>query len=118
MTYSLECGYNALADYGDRTMPRLCPEIKALRCAALKEWWEKGPHPSQIKRRRDERWVRRGSFITVLAENGYRPLQDRALEIALAAASLDPNEPVILPRTSLGDVFGNDDLVRYIVAFL
>jgi hypothetical protein len=33
-------------------------------------------------------------------------------------ASLDPNEPVILPRTSLGDVFRNDDLIRYIVEFL
>jgi hypothetical protein len=108
----------ALTDYGQSIYSRPSPETKAIRCATLKEWWEKGPHPSQIKRRRDERWARRGYFITVLAENGYRPLKARALEIALAMASLDPNEPVILPRTSLGDVFRNDDLVRYIVEFL
>jgi hypothetical protein len=71
-----------------------------------------------VQRRRDERWERRGPLLTVLAEHAYRPLQARALEIALAALAVDPNEPVIFPRTSLGDVFRNDYLVRYIAEFL
>jgi hypothetical protein len=110
----------ALTHYGCKSNDYrgLSPETKALRRAALQRAWENGPHPSQIKRRCDERWIRRGSFITVLAENGYRPLQARALEIALAALAVDPNEPVIVPRTSFDDVFRNDNLVRYIAEFL
>ena len=109
---------SVLDHYGRNSRTGFTIEMRPLRCAVLKEWWEKGPHPSQIKRRSDKRWAKCGPFITVLAENGYRPLQARALEIALSALSLDPNEPVILPRTPLGDVFRNDDLVRYIVEFL
>ena len=75
----------ALAHYGRWTYPSISPETKALRVAALEAWWAAGPHPSQVQRRRDERWARRGPLMTVLAEHAYRPLQLRALAIAAAA---------------------------------
>ena len=43
-----------------------------------------------MQRRRDERWARRGPLMTVLAEHVYRPLQLRAMALALAAADLGP----------------------------
>jgi hypothetical protein len=75
----------ALTHYGAYAHPPITPETKALRVATLEAWWAAGPHPSQVQRRRDERWARRGPLITVLAEHAYRPLQLRAQAIAAAA---------------------------------
>ena len=108
----------ALAEYGDWVHPRLSREITALRCAALEAWRAAGPHPSQVQRRRDERWARRGPLITVLAEHAYRPLQLRALAIALAAAELDPAEAVVLQTSRMQDVLRDEGLVRYVMSFL
>jgi Ankyrin repeats (3 copies) len=113
--------YNKMAvlnDYGIHARPRISPESKAIRRAALKKWWEKGPHPSQIKRRRDECWARRGPLLTVLAEHAYRPLQARALEIALAALSLNPIEAIVISTNPKEVVLRDEGLVRYIVAFM
>ena len=119
--------YTALTHYGRYAEPRLSPETKALRVAALEAWWAAGPHPSQVQRRRDERWARRGPLMTVLAEHAYRPLQLRALALALAAAELDPAapiEPVALATSQqrhaylLGRVLSCEGIVRLLVALL
>ena len=108
----------ALANYGHSGDPPLSPETKALRVAALEAWWAAGPHPSQVQRRRDERWAWRGPLMTVLAEHAYRPLQLRALAIALAAAELDPAEAVVVQTSRMQDVLRDEGLVRYVVSFL
>ena len=106
--------WTALTHYGRFANPA----TKAIRCATLQRAWENGPHPSQVQRRIDERWERRGSFLTVLAEHAYRPLQARALEITLAALSLDLNEAIVISTNPKEIVLRDEGLVRYIVAFL
>ena len=108
----------ALAHYGHWLDPRPSPETKALRIATLEACWAAGPHPSQVQRRRDERWARRGPLMTVLAEHAYRPLQLRALAIALAAAELDPAEAVVVQTSRVQDVLRDEGLVRQVVSFL
>jgi hypothetical protein len=108
--------WTALTHYGHNIYPPLSPEIKAIRCAALEAWWVAGP--SQVQRRRDELWERRGPLLTVLAEHAYRPLQARALEIELAALSLDPNEPVLISTKPKEVILHDEGMVRYIVGFL
>jgi hypothetical protein len=104
---------SSIAKYGTNSL--LSPKIRALRRANLQKSWENGPHPSQIKRRI---WERCRPFLTVLAEHAYRPLQARALEIALAALSLDHAEPVVISTNPKEIVLRDEGLVRYIVAFL
>lgn len=67
-------GFFALSCYGDYADPPVTLEEQARCCAKLEGWWADGPHPTQVQRRRDERWVRRGLFVTVLAEHAFRPL--------------------------------------------
>ena len=105
----------ALAHYGHWASPRLSPETKALRVAALEAWWAAGPHPSQVQRRRDERWARRGPRITVLAEHAYRPLQLRAL--AIAAAAVDAPLPLLV-HSAKEVVFRHEGLARYVILYL
>ena len=105
----------ALAHYGVRANPRLSPETKALRVAALEAWWAAGPHPSQVQRRRDERWARRGPLITVLAEHAYRPLQLRAQ--AIAAAAVGAPLPLIA-HNAKEVVCRHEGLARYIIMYL
>ena len=105
----------ALAHYGDSVYPRLSPETKALRVAALEAWWAAGPHPSQVQRRRDERWARRGPLITVLAEHAYRPLQLRAQ--AIAAAAVGAPLPLIV-HSAKEVVFRHEGLARYVILYL
>ena len=107
--------WTAIAHYGRSARPPLSPETKALRCAALEAWWAAGPHPSQVQRRRDERWARRGPLITVLAEHAYRPLQLRAQ--AIAAAAVGAPLPLIV-HSAKEVVFRHEGLVRYVVSFL
>ena len=124
---SLPLGHTALGQYGQWLDPPFSPETKTLRVAALEAAWAAGPHPSQVQRRRDECWARRGPLIMVLAEHGYRPLQLRTLATALAAASLDPTSPIqpVALTTSLqrhtyllGLVFSNEGIVRLLVMLL
>ena len=107
----------ALSDYGDYVNYHrvISPETKALRCTVLQKAWENGPHPSQVRRRN---WERRGPFLKVLAENAYLPLQARALEIASAALSLNPNEAVLISTKPKDIVLRDKSLVGCIVAFL
>ena len=113
------CKQTALTDYGFYHLRiRLSSETKAMYCATLQKAWENGPHPSQVKRRRDEYWARRGPFLMVLAEHGYRPPQARPLEIALAALSVDPIEAVVISTKPQEVVLRDEGLVRYIVEFM
>ena len=105
----------ALAHYGVRANPRLSPETKALRVAALEAWWAAGPHPSQVQRRRDERWARRGPLITVLAEHAYRPLQLRAQ--AIAAAAVGAPLPLLV-HSAKEVVFRHEGLARHVILYL
>ena len=105
----------ALASYGVWAKSRLSPETKALRVAALEAWWAAGPHPSQVQRRRDERWARRGPLITVLAEHAYRPLQLRAQ--AIAAAAVGAPLPLIV-HSAKEVVFRHEGLARYVILYL
>ena len=105
----------ALAHYGLHARPPLSSETKALRVAALEAWWAAGPHPSQVQRRRDERWARRGPLITVLAEHAYRPLQLRAQ--AIAAAAVGAPLPLIV-HSAKEVVFRHEGLARYVILYL
>ena len=120
-------GQTALGLYGRDANPPLSPETKALRCAALEAAWAAGPHPSQVQRRRDERWFRRGPILWVLAEHAYRPLLHRLLAAASVAAAADhaaPIQPVALATSQqrhaylLGRVFSCEGIVRLLVALL
>ena len=104
---------SAIFKYG--TNSHLSPKIRAHRRATLQKAWENGPHPSQIRRRN---WERRRPFLTVLAEHAYRPLQARALEIAMAALSHDPIEAIVISTNPKEVVLRDEGLVRYIVSFL
>ena len=107
-------GQCALSHYGSWASRLITPETKALRCAALEAAWAAGPHPSQVQRRRDERWFRRGPILWVLAEHGFRPLQHRALAIFLAAAG----GTFAMQHSGKSTVFRHDAAVRRIVLFL
>ena len=48
----------------------------------------------------------------------HRPLQLRALSLALAAAELDPAEAVVVQTSRMQDVLRDEGLVRYVVSFL
>ena len=111
-------GWAALSHYGHCKTPYLSDADKVLRCAALEAAWAEGPHPSQVQRRKEERWERRGPPLTVLTEHAYRPLRLRALAIALAAAAVDPAEPVVKQTSRMQDVCRHEGLVRQIAAFL
>ena len=56
----------ALQMYGEISRPSLSPAVLAERRAALSAAFAEGPHPSQVQRRRDERWARRWPFVRVL----------------------------------------------------
>ena len=85
------------------------------RRAALEAAWAAGPHPSQVQRRRDERWARRGPLLTVLAEHAYRPLQLRAQ--AIAAAAVGAPLPVLV-HSAKEVVFRHEGLARLIISYL
>ena len=48
--------------YGSYADPRLSEETEEEHKAALLDCFRKGPHPSQVQRRKDENWARRWPF--------------------------------------------------------
>jgi ankyrin repeat protein len=117
--------YHVLGAYGAHVDSPLSPETKALRRTILQRAWENGPHPSQVQRRRDECWARRGPLLMVLAEHSYRPLQLRSLLILQAAAEPSaPIQPVALVTRQqrhaylMGRVFSCEGIVRLLAAML
>ena len=117
-------GWTALTHYGQHLNPPLSDTDKALRCAALEAAWAEGPHPSQVQRRKDERWARRWPFVFVLVTHGFRPLLHRALAQSLA---IDPAAPIPQPVIEskeqrhahlLTQVLTNEGIVRLIVGHM
>jgi len=115
-------GQKVLEGYGYHSSPT--PAVKEKRRAQLKHAYDEGPHESQILRRRDERWARRWSFMLLMVGHGFRPLEARRQEMALAMELLRLviSEPVDAPLTRRDEcvriVLRADNLVRLIVSFV
>ena len=125
-------GYTALTGYGIYANPHLSDEIMEQRREQLRVAWEAGPHPSQVQRRRDERWARRWPFMFVLA-GSVRPLAYRKALLLAAHPPVAPSAVIPAPvrRTRLtraqlrrlhalnvGLVLSNEGLVRLIASFI
>ena len=121
-------GQNALEAYG-RNRWYLTPAVLEERREALRVAFAEGPHASQILRRRDEHWARRWPFMLMLVGHGFRPLEARRQEMALAIELLrlvvsEPSggEPADAPLTRRDEcvriVFRADNLVRLIASLL
>ena len=123
---------NALMRYGVYANPPLSNEIKEQRQEQLLAAWAAGPHPSQVQRRRDERWARRWPFMFVLA-GSVRPLAYRKALLLAAHPPVAPSAVIPAPvrRTRLtraqlrrlhalnvGLVLSNEGLVRLIASFI
>ena len=120
-------GYTALQDYGDNAIPRLSEETKEEHRAVLLDCFRKGPHPSQVQRRKDENWARRLPFMLVMTGCDFRPLLARQLALLLLNPPLPPDAAippieiatVAQKRAFLNmAVFGHEGLVRLIASFL
>ena len=125
-------GRTALTAYGVYAYPPISNEIKEQRREQLRVAWEAGPHPSQVQRRRDERWARRWPFMFVLA-GSVRPLAYRKALLLAAHPPVAPSAVIPAPvrRTRLtraqlrrlhalnvGLVLSNEGLVRLIASFI
>ena len=125
-------GRTALTHYGIYADPPLSNEIKEQRREQLRVAWAAGPHPSQVQRRRDERWARRWPFMFVLA-GSVRPLAYRKALLLAAHPPVAPSAVIPAPvrRTRLtraqlrrlhalnvGLVLSNEGLVRLIASFI
>ena len=86
----------ALQRYGEECRPRLSPAVLAERRAALSAAFAEGPHPSQVQRRRDERWARRWPFVRVLVCCDFQPTAARRAVLAVLHPPLPPD--AVIPR--------------------
>jgi hypothetical protein len=125
-------GKTALDHYGADSS--ISQKTKNKRRKILLSAFAKGPHPSQVQRRKDECWSRRRALMLVVAQNNFRPLAARRLEQEMARASLDPvvdadadaevSPPVVLNTPEkrrahyMGQVLSNEGLLRLVVSFL
>ena len=124
--------HTALTDYGILANPPLSNEIKEQRREQLRAAWEAGPHPTQVQRRRDERWARRWPFMFVLA-GSVRPLAYRKALLLAAHPPVAPSAVIPAPvrrsrltraqlrrlyALNVGLVLSNEGLVRLIVSFI
>jgi hypothetical protein len=120
-------GYTPLQDYGDNVFPRLSEETNEEHKAALLDCFRKGPHPSQVQRRKDENWARRLPFMLVMTGCDFKPLLARQLALLLLSPPLPPD--VKIPPIEIATVaqkraflnmavFGHEGLVRLIASFL
>ena len=113
--------------YGDHAYPRLSEETEEEHKAALLDCFRKGPHPSQVQRRKDENWARRLPFMLVMTGCDFKPLLARQLALLLLNPPLPPD--VKIPPIEIATVaqkraflnmavFGHEGLVRLIASFL
>ena len=74
--------------------PALSDEVKEERREILRAAFANGLHPSQVQRRKDERWDRRWPWMSVMVRCDFHPLAARRAEIAKTAlppsASIPP----------------------------
>ena len=113
--------------YGDNADPPLSEETKEEHRAALLDCFRKGPHPSQVQRRKDENWARRLPFMLVMTGCDFKPLIARQLALLLLNPPLPPD--VKIPPIEIATVaqkraflnmavLGHQGLVRLIASFL
>ena len=84
-------GRTALDVYGRYADPSPTEEAKEQALARMRAAWEAGPHPSQVQRRRDERWARRWPFVRVLVCCDFQPTAARMAMLALLHPPLPPD---------------------------
>ena len=111
---------NALENYGCKANESLgCDELDE-RLEALGVAFAEGPHKSQVQRRRNVSWARRGPFMLVLAGCGFRPLEMTLRLVAVGESS--GGEPADAPLTRRDEcvriVFRAENLIRLVVSFL
>ena len=120
-------GDTALDLHGVNANPRLSEETDEEHRAALLDCFRKGPHPSQVQRRKDENWARRLPFLLVMTGCDFKPLIARQLALLLLSPALPPD--VKIPPIEIATVaqkraflnmavFGHEGLVRLIASFL
>ena len=113
--------------HGVNANPRLSEETDEEHRAALLDCFRKGPHPSQVQRRKDENWARRLPFLLVMTGCDFKPLLARQLALLLLNPPLPPD--VKIPPIEIATVaqkraflnmavFGHEGLVRLIASFL
>ena len=93
----------------------------AKRKAIATEAWLEGPHPSQVKRRADERWARRWPFMQVAVGHGFRPLAHQQALLAAAALPHSVQIPSLTaPRPALlrDKVFTDEPLFKRIMSYV
>ena len=90
-------GANLLAVYNGRTAldmygieSNLTAAKKEEHCAALLAAFAEGPHPSQVQRRKDERFARRWPLMQVLTGHDFLPLAARRAALAVLHPALPP----------------------------
>ena len=113
--------------YGSGAKPPLSEETKEEHRAALLDCFRKGPHPSQVQRRKDENFARRLPLMLVMAGCDFRPLLARQLAFLLLSPPLPPDAAippieiatVAQKRAFLNmAVFGHEGLLKLIASFL
>ena len=112
----------ALEWWGENKLgPPLSPAELASRRAEALAAFRAGPHPSQVQRRKDERWARRWALMQVAVGHGFRPLAHQ--QALLAAAALPPSAQIPQledPRPALlrDKVLTDDPLFKRIMSYL
>ena len=120
-------GSTALQGYGSYAKPPLSHETEEEHRAALLDCFRKGPHPSQVQRRKDENWARRWPFVMIMVGHDFQPLAARRAILLAANPPLPPNVriPPLPNRTRVQRralqnmrVFGHTGIWRIIASFL
>ncbi len=120
-------GRTLLQIYGSHANLPLSEETLQEHRAALLDCFRKGPHPSQVQRRKDENWARRLPLMLVMTGCDFKPLLARQLALLLLNPPLPPD--VKIPHIEIATVaqkraflnmavFGHEGLVRLIASFL
>ena len=120
-------GCTPLQIYGNTANPSLSEETKEKHRAVLLGCFRKGPHPSQVQRRKDENWARRLPFMLVMTGCEVKPLLTRQVALLL----LNPPLPsdVKIPSIEIATVaqkraflnmavFGHEGLLKLIASCL
>ena len=110
--------------YGLNANPPLSQETEEEHKAALLDCFRKGPHPSQVQRRKNENWARRWPFIMIIVGHDFQPLAARR---AILNPPLPPNVRIRpLPNRTRAQSrallnmrnFGHKGIWRIIASFL
>ena len=72
-------GQTTLQLYGSHAKPPLSEETEEEHKAALLDCFRKGPHSTQVQRRKDENWARRWPLMLVMTGCDLRPVIARQL---------------------------------------